>query len=189
MDARAVILLLGLLPALGSAAVYKHVDDQGNVTYTDEPRPGAEVIDPDERSSTYSYTPPSSVSRDTSADPEPGPAYATVRIVQPGSEATVRDNQGLVDVEVALDPPLRDGHTVEFLLDGEPRGEPQASVTRQLTDVHRGEHRVAARVLDASGEILVTSEPVVFYMHQASRLQGGSAARSPNPGGVSFPGN
>jgi hypothetical protein len=38
-----------------------------------------------------------------------------------------------------------------------------------LENVHRGEHTLAVELLK-SGHVIATSEPIVFYMWQASRL-------------------
>ncbi|QIT53749.1 DUF4124 domain-containing protein [Aquisalimonas sp. 2447] len=193
MMIRVLTLLICLAPAALLADVYKHVDEDGNVTYTDEPREGAERLESDEPVSSYQFRAPSRQqprSAPADDDRDDPSAYARVRIIQPEDEGTVRDNQGYVDVQVALDPNLRDGHRVQFVLDGEPRGELSRSTSQRLTEVHRGEHRLQVRVVDGAGNTVAESDPVTFYMHQASRLMPGSQqGAGPNPGGVPFPGN
>ena len=186
-----------LAPAVAAADIYRYVDDDGNVVFTDEPREGAERIESAEPESSYQFHRPQS--RPTQpADDDDGDdeaAYTDVRIVQPEDEGTVRDNQGYVEVAVSVDPQLQPGHAVQFVLDGEPQGSPDRSLTRRLADVHRGEHQVRARILDRDGNSVAESDSVTFYMHQASRLlPGGAQGSQPgggaqNPGGISFPGN
>ena len=193
MIIRVLLLLICLAPAATLADVYKHVDEDGNVTYTDEPREGAERLESVEPRSTYESRAPSRQQRRAAPaadDQQDTSAYAQVRIIQPEDQGTVRDNQGHVDARVALEPNLREGHAVQFVLDGEPRGAPARSTSQRLTEVHRGEHRLQARVVDGAGNTLAESEPVTFYMHQASRLMPGrQQGAGPNPGGIALPGN
>lgn len=184
--------LLCLAPAVALAEVYKHVDEDGNVTYTDEPREGAERLESGDTLSTYEFRAPQRQRRSsrTSSAANEDASYSAVRVVQPQDEGTVRDNQGQVDVGAGLEPGLRDGHEVQFVLDGEPRGEPSRSTSQRLTGVHRGEHRLRVRVLDGTGDTVAESDPVTFYMHQSSRLIPGSQqGGTSNPGGAAFPGN
>lgn len=182
-----------LVPLVAAGQVYKHVDEDGNVTYTDEPLEGAERLESSEPESTYRFRTPERLDTSGQADPqEPEAPYQSVRILQPQPEGTVRDNRGIVEVRVGTEPQLRQGHSVQYVLDGEAQGEPAPELTRRLTEVHRGEHQVQVRIIDGNGETIAESEPVTFYMHQASRLQGGgqnNGSGGSDPGGVAFPGN
>lgn len=164
-------LVLSLVATLlAGATVYRHVDQDGNVSFSDQPTDGAEQIEI-EGSSTYT-APPRSPRRErpAAAEEEAGPVYELVQILSPADQGTVRDNQGRVTVRTETRPPLRDGHALALLVDGEPRGQPQRGYSFELTDIHRGEHSMQAVVLDAAGEPVAESAPHVFYMHQASQL-------------------
>ncbi|WP_171909927.1 DUF4124 domain-containing protein [Aquisalimonas asiatica] len=180
-----MIVILGLLLPLAAVAdIYKWVDEDGNVVYSDEPREGAERLERSTPESSYRFeTPQRRSSADRSGDDadEDDSRYEEIRIVQPEDEGTVRDNQGLVDVRLELSPSLRAEHRVQFLFNGEPRGDPSRSLETRLTEVHRGEHQVAARVLGEGGEVIAESDPVTFYMHQASRLLPGGQGSGANP--------
>ncbi|MFV8834988.1 DUF4124 domain-containing protein [Aquisalimonas sp.] len=180
-----MIALIGLfLPLVATADIYKWVDEDGNVVYSDEPREGAERLERTAPDSSYRFETPRRPSGDPSAsgdNGDNGSRYDHVRIVHPTDEGTVRDNQGLVDVQLELSPALRAEHRVQFLFNGEPQGEPSRSLEARLTEVHRGEHQVAARVLNEAGAVIAETEPVTFYMHQASRLLPGRQGPGPNP--------
>lgn len=182
-----------LVPLAVAGEIYKHVDEDGNVTYTDEPIEGAERLESTEPESVYRFRTPDRLDVSGQAEPqEPEAPYRSVRILQPRPEGTVRDNRGIVEVRVGTEPQLRQGDAVEYILDGEARGDPGPELTRRLTGVHRGEHQIRARIVDGNGETVAESEPVTFYMHQASRLHGGgqgNGSGSNDPGGVAFPGN
>lgn len=186
MTTRIVIALLCLLPLAAVADIYKWVDEDGNVVYSDEPRDGAERLERTTPESSYRFeTPRRQQPQDDRSDEvgEDAARYDELRIVHPADEGTVRDNQGLVDVQLEISPSLRAEHRVQFILNGEPQGDPSGSLGHRLTEVHRGEHQVAARVLNEAGATIAEADPVTFYMHQASRLMPGQQGPGPNPGG------
>ena len=167
------LVALLAIALLSGAGIYRHVDEDGNVSFSDQPSEGAELIEI-EGSSTY--TPPPRTQRREGTEPriepepEAGPVYELVQILSPADQGTVRDNEGRVTVRTETRPPLRDGHALALLVDGEPHGQPQRGYSFELTDIHRGEHSVQAVVIDGAGEPVAESEPHVFYMHQASQL-------------------
>lgn len=168
MSPRYLLLLLLAVPLTLSAQIYRHVDADGNVSYSDRPHPDAEEVEPGAPST---YTPRSrpSVATPQHDAEDPAPVYEHLAIASPPHEGTVRDNEGRVQVRIAISPRLREGHAVELLLDGE-RVAHGSSTTVQLENVYRGEHQLQVRVRDARGEIVAESDPSIFYMHQASRL-------------------
>ena len=103
--------------------------------------------------------------------PRPG-GYKRLAITSPAPEETIRDNRGIVKVSVQVSPSLvtDKGHQVQLLLDGQARGEPSPDLRQTFKGVERGEHTVAAQVLDRNDQVLMTSEPVVFYLKSASAV-------------------
>ena len=97
--------------------------------------------------------------------------YASLHIVSPQPNATIRDNRGTVRVVVQLVPPLRvdQGDHLTLWLDGHATAQ-MAGAEHRLTNVDRGTHTIQVKVDAKSGAMLMQSEPVIFHMHQASRL-------------------
>lgn len=164
-----VPVLLLALPLALSAQIYRHVDADGNVTYSDQPRPDAEEVELRAPSVYESPRRAPAEPAQPAADQDQGPLYEELAIASPGHEGTVRDNEGRVQVEIRISPPLRERHELELLLDGEAVGRGQ-STRFDLENVHRGEHRLQVRVRDSRGEVVAESDSSIFYMHQASRL-------------------
>ena len=180
MRASIVSLLVLLAPALaGAGEIYRSTDEQGNPLFTDEP-PGDEAepveLDP------ITTVPGTDTAEGGEADEAPdagaaqegtgagAPAYRSVRVSYPPADQAVRHNGGLVPFRVALEPEdaaLAEGHRVEIVLDGEVRGS-GASLQVSVSPVNRGPHTVRARVVDAAGTPLVTSEPVDFFLLRAA---------------------
>lgn len=175
MRLRSAVLLSLLVVAHGAAAeVYRWVDGDGNVIFSDTPQEGAEAVELGETT----VVPAIEVPR----EPRPGQsgdgsqravAYESVSIASPANEETLR-NLPTVDVSVALSPPLqaRFGHELQLIVDGQPFAEPGTQTTFSLPEVYRGSHTLQAVVLGPDGEEIARSPQSVFFMHRTS-VQGG----------------
>lgn len=92
---------------------------------------------------------------------------ADIEIFKPKHEETVHNNSGDVTVEImAL---LEPGHTIRLLIDGDRAAPDSRNLTFSLQGVHRGEHSLQALVIDEGGRVVTRSQPVTFFMWQASR--------------------
>lgn len=165
----APVIVALLLAQAGPAVadIWKGVDKDGNVLYSDEPIPGGTRI---HREPVQTIAPPRPRAPATPPRQAPGVSYEVVEVLLPDQDATVRDNQGRVEVNVALTPNLRVelGHRVLVLLDGSPRGEPATTTRLEISDVERGTHTLEVRVLAADGSLLARSDPVTFHMHRTA---------------------
>ncbi|MCP1673361.1 hypothetical protein J2T57_000453 [Natronocella acetinitrilica] len=169
MERRYLPLLLLLLPALSLSQVYRHVDEQGNVSFSDQPRPGAEEIQLDTLPTYQPRTPPRRQQQSAQQAESASERYRTVAIASPGHDDVVRDNQGLVTVRVESEPSLHDGHRYRLLLNGDAvAAGRQASF--QLEGIHRGEYSLQVEIINRSDDVVARSESSTFYMLQASRL-------------------
>lgn len=167
---RAQIWLIALLLVLAGstgAALYKSVDENGNVVYSDVP--------PDDDAEPVELPPINVMDAVRTSPPATGqpqsvlPVSYTISIVQPQAEQTFRNTREF-PVSVSLQPALQSGHQVAISVDGviKARGNALSTV---VTGVDRGEHRVTASVVDSSGKPIITSAAVVVYVHQRSLFQ------------------
>jgi len=95
--------------------------------------------------------------------------YESIAITQPFADQTIFDNNGDVEVAIAITPALRGGDRIVLDVDGRamsPRRRPHF----ELTGIDRGEHTLRAHAVDARGGLLIASAPVTFYLWRASRL-------------------
>lgn len=162
--------LLGLAPCDLPADIYKQVQPDGTVSYSSEPRPNAEKINPPLPQVIPALQPP--------ADNAPPPAaaapapYTGLDIVEPADDQVIWNNAREIEVGVSLSPPLKaqQGHRLVILLDGRP-AEPTGDGTRlTLTGIDRGSHTLSAEVRDTAGRVLIRSAPVTFHLKQHSSL-------------------
>lgn len=169
---RILSLMLVLLPVLAAAQeVYRWVDEDGVVHYSDRSQGGAERVELPELQEMDSITGTAGDEVETSSEP----AAAGLRIERPRADETFRDPRGLVPVSVALPGELADGRVLVYYLDGRPALDPTRRPSVQLEDVPRGEHRVSVAIREG-GEEIARSQAVTFYMQPPSSLSPTSEA-------------
>ena len=159
---------------LGSAAqavpVYRWVDENGRVNYSDRPGPGAVLIDvptgaPSPDAGAASPPP------QTQAVVLPSSAvtkYETFAVLEPTAGDTLWGTGGKVGIAIGISPVLQPGHRVGLYLDGERAGLAGRATHFEIEAVPRGEHTVRAVVLDAADRELLRSAPVTFFVQQTS---------------------
>ena len=162
---RLLLVLLLLAPLLATAQVYKHVDQDGNVTFSDIPAPDSEKIDV---SVSNSVAAPPVVSR-----PQEQPAAASVSyevaITTPEPEAVIPRGPGNFTVAATVSPAPDTAMQLQLLMDGDAYGAPQSQLQWNLTNVPRGTHQVQVAILDSKGERLAQSDPITVYVRRPSK--------------------
>ncbi len=177
METRSIFVLVGLLAtATAFAQAYRWVDDQGVVHYSDRPVEGAVRIELSEYSRDTGvrlYTPrPVTDSSDDEQTADSAPIrYESISIASPGPEETLWNIEGTLNVTLALSPGLQSGHQVRVYFDGKPRM--VSGLSFQIEQVYRGVHNVQAEVLDATGKLMIRSQPNRFYVQQNTVNRGG----------------
>lgn len=170
-----ITLLLTLsLPATALAAVYKREGPDGQIIYSDQPHPEAEELSIE----LPPPPPPESASLDNAPEaPDteqaaPMLGYADVTIVKPENDATVRENAGMVEVELALEPGLNteQGHKIAVMLDGEQSPATQTSEQFALSNVARGTHTLQVQIISDQGLVIATSNSVIFHLKRVSSI-------------------
>ncbi|MDH5544515.1 MAG: DUF4124 domain-containing protein [Gammaproteobacteria bacterium] len=162
------------------AEVYRFVDDEGVVHYSDSKKEGAEKITIDK------YTPknPSSQLKPKLQDQktkevppkptgEPGfPGYSKFELTSPKDDEVVRSNSGELNVRLTLTPSLffRKGHKIELYMDSKKVFSGSTTVI-PLKNVDRGTHSLRAEIIDpANGNVLATTPLISFHLKRFSAL-------------------
>ena len=179
---RRLLLIAGLLTAFAAYAdVYRWVDEDGTVHFSDRPRDGAEEVELREAqtfSAPVTRRPPRS---SRSASDEPLFRYVSLEITEPTQEETLWNIEGQLDVSMRLSPSLQPGHRIRLYLDGAAiDGLPPGSTQARLTEVFRGSHSLRAEVLNGSGTSLIQSDTVNFVV-QATSVQNPNNPSVPRP--------
>ena len=170
----AILCIAAPLSALAAGEIFKIVNPDGSVTYTDQkPAPGAQpvelkplsVIETDvEVASADAAGEAAEAAEPTHRDLQR--MYRDFRILQPANEETFWGTGNQVVVSWGASEPLAEGMRVVLYVNGEAQEAP-ASGSVALT-LDRGEHQVYAILRDAGNRRLVSSQPVTFYIKQHS---------------------
>lgn len=186
------LLMFSATPLL--AQVYKVVDKDGNVTYTDQPpadgsgpielKPISVVEAP-----TY-QTAPKAGDETNAEDKEMSirdlrKNYRDFAIVSPQQEESVWRPDGPFPVAWNTRYALQEGMQVTIFLDGKRH----STTTQQMVpmaNLDRGEHVLTAQLRDANNRLVAEAAPVTFFVRQPglyNRALNAPPAPKPNNGG------
>ena len=157
-----------LLSVAANAQIYKHVDENGNITFTDKP---PEDATPVSIGRTNTLPPPdmpkptaeAEEATATVAELEPPDRYS-INIISPMEDAVIPHGPGNFGVNVAVTPDLHETDLIQLFLDGDPVGEPQRQSSWGLTNVSRGTHGLEVRIIDLRGQVKGRSPSVRVHV-------------------------
>ena len=162
-----VLLVLGLLLAApGQAKIYKWKMPDGSIRYSDKPQPGGEEV---KLPSLQTYTaPPVSETADIPEKAESeGAEYKTFEVKSPKNAEVVRNNAGMISIQIGLEPALGSGHSIEILMDGKSVGSGRGT-SISLSNVDRGSHSIQASIKDSAGKAVKQTSSVTFHLKRNS---------------------
>ena len=164
-------LLLGLLPVLAFGAIYKTVDENGNVIFTDT-KPDNQISEEVKLKPvtplppvTFKYRIPVSQPEETQSSDD---LYTELAIIEPADGATVR-NSGNFSVTVQTLPQLMPGHHLRLLLDGRAVDKPKRTFTFTLINVDRGSHQLQLQVMDRNNRVVQSISNTVYVQRTIVR--------------------
>lgn len=169
------LLLLGAATPLAAQTVYESRDKAGPV-FSDQPSPGAKpvTIEPTNVIPATPAPPPASAPSATAA---PATAYRSLVIAEPSNTGTLHSNTGAFEVRLRSSPGLRSsaGDRVRLTLDGNVLAGSYNTSRIRVTESDwqsaasgNVDHTLQAAIVDKSGQVLIESPPVVFYVHRAT---------------------
>lgn len=157
------------------ADVYTYTDAQGNQVFTDQPRKNAKRV-PLPSSNNLNQAAPATIKKSPVAAPVPKTIkvithYTLLRVLSPEPDGTVNQASGELVVTVTSDPALQEGDQYQILLDGNPVASPGTSPVFMINAVDRGQHQLAAEIIDSDGETVERTAPQIFTMQRISLAQ------------------
>lgn len=165
----ALTISLLVLATAAQAEVYRHVDQYGNVTFSDEPIDGGETIDVKPVTTITLPKPEAVQETDTLLEQveTEGAAYSSVSFNYPENNQAFHSGNGNVTFEVQSSPGLQDGHKYEVTLDGQPVGQTRSNRVT-VNNIDRGTHEARVHIVDNNGVQVKTGSPVTFTLHRPS---------------------
>lgn len=155
-----------------AATVYRWVDENGVVHYSDQPHPNAEKM---QVHAAQTYKPsaldaPAGGGGASSTSSSSSSPYRGCAVVQP-QDGQAYANVDSLTVVVQTDPQLHQGDKVYVMVDGQAvNGGAPSGPQFVLSPVERGSHTAQAQVKDAGGAIMCQTPTVTFEVHQNSIL-------------------
>ena len=155
-----------------ATTVYKRVDDDGVVHYSDQPHPNAQKLQVKDvqtyKASAFERGSPAAPAAPATRQQPTG--YQGCAIVQP-ADAQDFANLDSLNVVVQTDPPLRGGDQVYVTMDGQPLNNGAATGTQfTVSPIDRGQHTLTAMVRGSDGTTLCQTPGITFNIHQPSLL-------------------
>ena len=167
IDMRYLLLLLSLTLSFGAFAqnkVYKRVNPDGSVEYSDQPIAGAEVMNvPKGSTFTMPQTPGSAATSTTTTPQEPSISYESLEITRPMNDETIRSNEGKLTALARVVPDLASDHRFRWSMDGEVIQNVNSPELR-LNNIDRGSHTLQAEIVDADGKVIISSDSITFHL-------------------------
>lgn len=171
-----ILLALLLTPVSGFAEIYKWIDNNGTVHFSDQPQPGATIINIPSAEQTAANNTAQNTTVLSPAAGNNAPAasqkqtYQSLSILNPQDKGSIFDNTGTVNIEVEIKPALAADDKFQVLLDGQAFGAAQTELPLRISGVERGEHQIAVALQDKDGKTLMTSNSITIYLHKTSVL-------------------
>jgi hypothetical protein len=166
--------MVGLLAAWAAqaAVVYKWVDADGVVHYSDQPVPGAEKIVTAGRSSLNGSSAAASPVNSNPNQARTGAAAqarpAAITLVSPQPEQNFFNNE---PINVALSQPeLKAEESVTWHLNGKELDQPPTATQFVLPNPGRGTFAIAATITNQTTGEVESTPSVTFYVHEPSLL-------------------
>ncbi|WP_163835980.1 DUF4124 domain-containing protein [Spartinivicinus ruber] len=171
-------ILIASLPLASYAEIYKTVDENGNIIFTDAPgdKPAEEV---ELKPSTIISPPPLKTAPPSEGSSrEESFTYSSLTIKKPADGTTI-DKNGDLTVLAAISPKLRPADKLQLFVDGKAVSGPQKGLSFKAGNLARGPHTIDVRALSSDGKVL-NSASVTVFSHRPSGIKS-SAPTSGSP--------
>ena len=171
-----LVLMLAPEPLAAEGEIYKVVNPDGSVTFTDQrPSAGAQPVElkPLSVVETDIQVPDTAADQAASDEAPKEPTarelqrqFRDFRIMQPQHEETFWGTQNTVVISWGASQPIPENMSVALYVDGQRQDAPASGSVSLAFD--RGEHQAYAVLRDARNRRIVTSPTVTFFVKQHS---------------------
>jgi hypothetical protein len=157
------LLILLLSQPLMARDVYKWVNEDGEVVYSETYKPGAESIRVSDKKKKTSLQ---LDNLDKESEAAASGEYVDFAIVQPGNDETIRTAEGSVSVGLSISPPLGSEHIIHLHVDGNKLDSDIKTTQLVLQQLSRGTHTLKAVIVDAEGNTVKETDSITFHLRQ-----------------------
>lgn len=148
-----------------TAEVYKSIDADGKVTFTDQPDASAEAVKINTPNTLPTVATPD---RTTSpSDSENLSGYASVAISSPADNSIIANGLLPFTVAATTKPALQEGHKLQLKIDGKVHSTSSGSFA--ISGIHRGEHQFQVVIIDENDQVLKRSATVKVFAYRPGK--------------------
>jgi hypothetical protein len=160
------VALVLVAPVTSSAEIFRWVDADGRTHFSDRRPPDAAA------QRVVSDTGPADDSAPDGATPSGDVpflgSYTAFDILTPSAGAVLIQSTDTLEVQLRLEPPLLEGHRLDFVLDGRAAAADAGSTRFQIQGVGFQAHRIQARVLNALGTVVASTQLLEIELRQSA---------------------
>ncbi|MBK1722084.1 DUF4124 domain-containing protein [Thiocystis violacea] len=163
---RSIVFIAALVWAsCASAEIYRWVDQDGRVQFSDRWIQGSERLTDKKKAAEQPKAESLPPEPDSPDEPFLGP-YDSLEIVAPAANAILTQDNAGVPISLMVDPPLIEGHQMSVLLDEAALPVQNMATQFKLTGAALGSHRLQIRVKGAGGRVVAQSAPRSFHIEK-----------------------
>lgn len=141
-------------------------EEDGVPSFSDTPSSGATEHDVPPVQTYESHVNPEQVFEFVPSTPD---TYSALDILTPGQDEDYRDDEGQVQINLAVTPGLRANDQIEVFMNGEKLGSVRDTKVT-LGNVYRGTHTLQVQIVNESGDPVAKSGEVTFFMQRTTPL-------------------
>ncbi|RDH82811.1 MAG: hypothetical protein DIZ80_11090 [endosymbiont of Galathealinum brachiosum] len=159
------------------AEMYKWVDQEGNISYSDQPPfKGAETLDTPALTTMPSTSTPENNSTAPQVEDdakEEVTKYSYLKITSPENDGTIRNNEGNFSISITVKPPLNtsQGHYFSVSMDGNTVHNKLTTSSTSMKNIDRGTHKLSVSVKNKKGKTLRKSKVTTIHLHRQSAIR------------------
>jgi len=146
--------------------VYKFIDENGNVTYSDTPPAEKQDMQPAELPEIFIQ--PGVEVTDRPAAEEPKANDISISISTPEEGTSILGSQANFRVSASTSRKLSNGEQIKLMVNGIVHST-APTLNWTVTDLIRGEYVLSVEVIDKSGKIIANSAPVRIFVQRNIR--------------------
>jgi len=160
-----IIIGLVLSTSVNAEKIYKTINKDGTITYSDQPTPGAVEVDFASNTTTVVQN-PIAKTKQLKTIKQKTPVEHTLSVNSPAIDETIRNTTGNVSISATVTPNAP-GHYELSLHEKKLRS---SSGTFLVKDLPRGEYSYQINFVSTSGKVIASSAVRRFFMHKPSVL-------------------
>lgn len=164
-----IIILIGPLLVVTmceskEVTIYKSVNKDGTITYSDQAHQNSEKIN---------ITPQNSITIKQPSKRKPAISQEnkqppTLKITSLIDHQTIRDNQGNITVNAQISQRIPTSYRYQLIIDEKIHATQALTPNFSVKNIDRGAHKIKMALVDDKGKVIALSGSYNIYMHRAS---------------------